>query len=158
MYKVTDYKLDHIPSDKSTTYGVDGNLMPIGKSSADYDIWIKTTTGYQQVTTTSKTSFTLTNALFHVTKEGVYNFDPINNLNNIGKADGFEYKLVNKVTGLETVHKQEIEIRADGVIINYAENADSGVANLTGTSASDVILSRGANETITGGAGQDWLV
>ena len=157
-YNVTSHKLSSTPSDKSTAYGVDGNLLPIGKTSTDYDIWIKTTSGYQKVTTTVKTSFDLSNALFHVTKEGVFNFDPVNELNNIGKIDGFEYKLVNKSTGFETFHKQEIEIRADGVIMNYGENADIGTGVLSGSASSDVMISRGANETITSGSGQDWLV
>ena len=152
---VTPHELGEVPSDKGSVYGVDGNIMPNGKSSADYDLWIKTTTGYQKITSTGNTTFNLTDALFHVNKEGVFNFDPVNDIGNIGKTDGFEYKLVNKASSLETFHKQEIEIRADGIIMNFN---DSGNGSLTGTSSSDVMVSRGANETITGGAGQDWLV
>ena len=156
-YTVTHHKLT-VPSDKSTAYGVDGTVLPSGKSSTDYDIWIKTTDGYQKVTTTGKTTFNLSNALFHISKEGDFNFDPVNKYSNIGKVDGFEYKLVDKASGLETYHRQEIEIRADGVIINYGEAANTDTANLVGTSSSDVIISGTANDKITSGSGQDWLV
>ena len=87
-------------------------------------------------------------------QNGTYTYDTANRITDLGKTEQFKYTVVTNDNNSSDTADLSILLKAAGVIMNDSNT----VTTLTGTSASDLIVSSGGNESITSGAGNDMLI
>ena len=143
-------------------WGATGNLftndiLPYGNN---YKLEIKNASGiYQEITSNQDTRIDFGSAmLVDFRKDGTFVLDPVNFSSNLGKVGSFEYRITDLATGKSDTATVTYDISAKNIIMNRGVEADSGTGVLKGTTGDDILVSRGASETITSGSGQDVLI
>jgi len=129
-----------------------GSVDVIGAESTLLKIW--NGSSYTAVTT-SQTVVGLYGSL-EVYSDGTYTYTPNPDLNNVGKADMFNYQLVQS-DGDQDTAQLTIRIASSATTVPTVIEGTSANDNLVGTSGDDVLLGHDGDDVLNGNDGNDRL-